>query len=55
MSMKELLGMVTQDKEREDILLAPKARKAAREDSKQICIHGITRQTCSACARRSGT
>jgi hypothetical protein len=54
-SMKESLDIVTKDKKRKDILLAPKAGKAARKDMKQICIHGIARQTCFACVGGGGS
>lgn len=55
MSMKELIGMVTQNKRGKEILLAPKPAKGAREDLKQICIHGIARQTCFACVGGGGS
>jgi hypothetical protein len=31
------------------ILIAPKPGRETREDLKQTCIHGMSRQTCCAC------
>jgi hypothetical protein len=49
MSMKELLEIVTHEKKGKEILLVPKPGEKIRKNTNQTCIHGINRQTCSAC------
>lgn len=57
MNMEGSLGVATRAQKRKksakcvatNILPAPKPGRETRENSQQICIHGITRLSCFAC------